>query len=595
MKKIFLLATLLYFLIAPVTYHPDTKLTLRYPALENNKIWDIYSYLNKYKLNIPDFHYPPAHYWWLKIHYPISKILGGEGFDNWLQSNSAEAAFNSRIFTYSLAAKFPLLLLGLFSGLLIYKIVFKNSKDDNKSKLAAIIWYFNPITIYSIVLMGQNDIVAIFLFLAGVYFIEKWLITVLLFGLAAGVKSYPIIWSIIYWLAIEKKLFRLFIKVGLTLLIYGLILAPWITKPYFIYSVMNSGLSQRMFDAGIAIGYDKIIKLIPLLLVIIAIKAIKSKSNHIYKIMFLIFLSSGVILGFSHFNPQWMLWVIPFLSIWLPFAYKKNEIWYSLLGIFGAWLILTIFIEDRFLIWGIFTPINPNLINYPTLPEYLRNKGIDFGNIVNLSQTILAGIMVWYLVNKIKLKKHKINLIDINKKIVFVPWIMLVLITLLISFVKVDNKIMPQKTDTKIDLGQIENIEYIYQTNNNLRYLEILLNNPGMVSTDHAIARVANDSGDFVDKEFSGFNAGDNNWIRIDLNDSFKSTKFISFKILNIIKNDGKLKITLDENEKVAINLFYHSFPDIKTLGNKFWSFWWWWIICAGISFYFVKICKNKF
>ena len=167
MKKIILLAVVCYFLIAPFGFHPDTKLTLRYPALENGNVWDIYGYIDSHKLDISDFHYPPAHYWWLKIHYQISRFMGGTGFDDWLNSSSAQASFSNNILRYNLAAKFPLLVLGILSGWIIFSIVNKASGDSNKAKMAALIWYFNPIALYSLVIMGQNDIVAIFLFLLG--------------------------------------------------------------------------------------------------------------------------------------------------------------------------------------------------------------------------------------------------------------------------------------------------------------------------------------------------------------------------------------------------------------------------------------------
>jgi len=144
MKKIILLAIVTYLLIAPFSYHPDTKLTLRYPALENGKVWDIYGYIDNHKLDISDFHYPPAHYWWLKIHYPISRFIGGDGFDNWLGSASAQASLDVNALKFNAATKLPLLSLGVLCGWLIYKIVCKITKNDKIGSLAAMFWYFNP-------------------------------------------------------------------------------------------------------------------------------------------------------------------------------------------------------------------------------------------------------------------------------------------------------------------------------------------------------------------------------------------------------------------------------------------------------------------
>ncbi|EKD55994.1 MAG: hypothetical protein ACD_58C00321G0003, partial [uncultured bacterium] len=157
MRKILLLAATLYLLIAPFTYHPDNKLVLYYATLGNGKVWDIYSYLNKNYDAAPKFHYPPMHYWVVKAEYPIVKMIGGRGFDNWLKRGANEAFDDSNIFLYNLATKIPILALVLFSGGMIYKICLQYGYDKYKSRSAAAIWLFNPITLYSAVIMGQND------------------------------------------------------------------------------------------------------------------------------------------------------------------------------------------------------------------------------------------------------------------------------------------------------------------------------------------------------------------------------------------------------------------------------------------------------
>ena len=77
MKKIILLVATIYLLIAPITYHPDTKLVLYYASLGNEKVWNIYKYLNENIDNAPKFHYPPMNYWIVKAELPIVKLVGG--------------------------------------------------------------------------------------------------------------------------------------------------------------------------------------------------------------------------------------------------------------------------------------------------------------------------------------------------------------------------------------------------------------------------------------------------------------------------------------------------------------------------------------
>jgi len=589
-KKIILLTSILYFLLAPLTYHPDTKLTLRYPALENGQIWDVYGYINSHNLDIPDFHYPPAHFWWLKIHYPISKFIGGSGFDEWLASGSAQAGENINIFRYSLAAKLPLLILALLSGWMIFLIVKRATSDSNKAKFAAVFWYFNPITLYSLVIMGQNDIVAIFLFLMGILFYKKWWLTAILWGLASGVKSYPIIWAIMFLLVYEKNIIKLILKAISVIGIYGLILLPWMGKNYFTQSVLNSGLSQRMFIANIPIGFEKEVLIVPLLLVIIALNAWKNKSkNKTFQSGLVIFQSCLVILGFSHFNPQWMLWVMPFLSIWwIISGFNKKDL-VALIAIFGCWLGLTLGFDDKYLTWGLLTPINPNLINFPTLAEYVRNKGGDISGLINLCQSGLAGVSLWYLTRKINLKKNKLFNIKFKNYFVFIPWILIALIILMLSIIKTENKSYSELGNKEIYLNETIGKNWNYKVLPNLKYFEISLDNPGLNSQDKGKLVVTDNNNNSFEKEFSGFNAGANSWLRVDVPESMTNSNSLTIETKEVINNDGLLKIQLDDQNRWAINFYNKDNLSINELTSKLLAFWWWWLILLLMTFYYFR------
>jgi len=595
MKKIILLAIVTYLLIAPFSYHPDTKLTLRYPSLENGSVWDIYEYVNEHNLNMPDFHYPPAHYWWLKIHYPISRFIGGDGFDNWLGSASAQASLDVNALKFNAATKLPLLSLGILCGWLIYKIVCKVTKNDKIGSLAAMFWYFNPITIYSLVMMGQNDVVAIFLFLSGMLLCEKWWLAIPLWGLASGVKNYPLIWAIIFILVWEKNIIKVFIRVCFLAIIFGTILLPWLGKDYFIQSVFNSGLSQRMFTANIPIGFNKQILIVPLLLTIVALNAWKNKSdNRLINASYAIFQSCLVILGFSHFNPQWMLWTIPFLSIWIFTSDVKNKEVLPLLTIFFAWFLLILGFDDRFLTWGLLTPINPGLINFPSLVAFIKNKGGDISSLINLAQTLLAGVGVWYLSKRTLSKSAKKIKLEVSKWFIFMPWLIVGFVVFLFTNIKTDNVLYSQISDTEISLGEIIDKEWKYDVLPNLRYFEISLNNLGLNSQDEGILIVNNDKGDVFEKKFSGFNAGANSWLRVDVPELMSNSKSLTLTSKEIDIKDGLLKIRLDDNNKWAVNFYNENKPSISDLVKKLLAFWWWWLILFGISWVYFKTNENQ-
>jgi hypothetical protein len=594
MKRILLLAIICWGLLAPLTYHPDTKLTLEYPALENGKVWDIYAYLANHKLNIPDFHYPPAHYWWLKIHYPISKFIGGNGFDKWLNSGSVQASFDVNSFRYNLAAKFPLLVLGILSGWMIFLIVKKWSKNESKARMAALFWFFNPVTLYSLVMMGQNDIVAIFLFLMGIWLIDRWWLTALLWGLAAGVKSYPIIWAIMFLLVWEKDIWKLAIKTASVVVVYGLILAPWLSKPFFTAAVLNSGLSQRMFVANMPIGFGKEILIVPLLLIFLGLNAFKNKKiKGVEGASLVIFQSSLVILGFSHFNPQWMMWTVPFFLIWGSISGFKKEDLLAWMLILVAWLGLLLGFDDKFLTWGIFSPINPNLLNYPSLVELLKNKNIDFSQAINICQSLLAGISLWYLTKKSSKELENKRKIKLNKNIIYIVWAGVLLLVLIISLVKIEIRNESGKPEKEVLLSEMANKTQTYNLGNNLKYLEISLDNPELNSQDKGILVVKDSKNNQIEKEFSGFNAEVDGWLRVDIPQNMANSNTFEIEAKEVVIKDGLLKLKIDNQGRWDINFYDRGRVPIKETDSKILSFWWWWLLLVGASLYFYQL-KDK-
>ena len=582
MKKIVLLAIVTYFLIAPFTYHPDTKLTLRYPALENGRVWDIYGYIENHKLDIPDFH------------YPISKIFGGKGFDAWLSSGSAQASFEVNTLRYNLAAKLPLLLLGLVSGWLIFLIVKKSTDSVDKGKLAAILWYFNPVTLYCVVMMGQNDIVAIFLFLLGILFYEKWWLTVLLWGVASGVKNYPIIWAIMFLLVWEKSIYKLFLKAISLVGVYGLILLPWLGKTYFIQAVLNSGLSQRMFIANIPIGFEKQIVVVPMLLIVVALNAWRGKiKNKMFLASLTIFQSCLVILGFSHFNPQWMLWAVPFLSIWWPIAGVNQYEMLAIFTIFIVWLGLVLGFDDRYITWGLFTPMSPGLINFPSLVEFVKNKGGSMIGFINLCQSVMAGVSIWFLSRQFKTKEYFCKNIKIGNRLIFIPWFFVMFLIIFLNIFAVENKTNSQTVGKEVYLNELIGKRWQYVVRYNLKYFDVSLDNPGLNSRDEGILTVIDNKGNKFEKEFSGYNAGANSWVRVDVPKSMSESNTITLELKDVVIADGLLKVRLDSDNRWAVNFYNWGKPSLGEMTSKLFVFWWWWVLVAGISVLYLKGKKD--
>lgn len=399
MKKIFLLAAALYLLIAPFTYHPDTKLVLYYPTLNGGKVWDIYSYLNANADDAPKFHYPPMHFWAVKLELPIVVAVGGKEVVNWLKIGGNVAFIDSKVFLYNLATKLPLLILLMLSGWLIAKILLKNGYKEKIAKTAMLWWFFNPITIYSVVMMGQNDMLAIFPFLVGLYFYyDLPIIAFLFFGLGGSIKSYPLIWAVIlaliyprasWW---KKALFGA-IAIGF----YYATMLPFLGFDYFKKDVLFSGLSIRMFESAIDIGFGDKILVVPTLLVITTLLALKRDWGKSLKgLLYTLFTATFLILSFMHFHPQWFVWIMPFAAMLMGMGME----WWWMSILTPALMGIILLFDDKFLYWGLLSPINQNLINLPFVSELLKVKGIDVSLINNLCHSIVSGMGLYWLFNK---------------------------------------------------------------------------------------------------------------------------------------------------------------------------------------------------
>lgn len=584
MKKLVLWAALVYLLIAPFTYHPDTKLNLTYPSLDQGKVWNIYRYLEENNNNLPPLHYPPLHFYILKGEFMLTKLAGGQEFVDWLTADSSYAVSHTRIFRFNLISKTPLLLLTLISGYLIYLIVRKETANKVQAKIAAAVWFFNPITLYSVVMMGQNDVIAISLFLLGLLFYNhKPKLAFLIFGLASATKSFPLIWTLLIALSYPKS--SLIKKIKLTLIpfgIYLITLLPFFSREYFRQNVIFSGLSTRMFIANIDLGFQSSILIVPALLIVLLFLAIQLKNKNFITIVQIIFAASLIMLGFSHFHPQWILWLMPFLAIIFslqlgdPQARTKNLLVFT--SIFLSFSGIILLFQDKFLQWGIIAPLNPNLLNQPFINEYLSQRGVDTTLLNSLFHSILAGLAIYYLINMFNktnnAKQARFNMLDIKKpfsniqmKIVKFLAIPLFFLTMFLTanLVPTIKKVTLNRQQDAIYLP-IEELglkRYQIQVQDDFFYrLEILLKNPELKSEDEFKLRIMEKNGNLlVERTVSGYNVGDPSFFRIDIPILAASKdKVLLIEIDNLIITDGKLQIAqtdLNKNPNLIVNMFF--------------------------------------
>ncbi len=548
MKKILLIAAALFFFIAPLTYHPDNKAVLFWASQDNGKVWNIWEYGEKNLKPDQQFNYPPLHFYLDKLQYAISKPLGGEGYVEWLGSSNKEDFFNPLLARYMMATKFPLILFALVAGYLIYLLAKHFGLSEKRSRVAAAIWFFNPITLYSIPIMGQNDVMAIVFFLAGWLLLSrKPVIAAVIFGLASSIKTYPLIW-LAFLLPATKNISRKQ-KVGVFLLsvfVYVMTLVPFLHNSTFLSAGSNSEINNRFLIPQISIGFDQAIYVIPLLLSVVFF-AINSSPAAI------LLTANLILLGFSHFHPQWYTWTIPFFALWIVSCKNRDNILAAILlsiVTIGSWMAVVFLFADKWLTVGILSVANPSLGNLPVLREFLLARGFDVNLYNNLAQTALAAVglisLIALLSRKFSDEKAEFSLkfIDrLGKWWSEVPRVLRIFLSLLLAgglmiiWIGLTQLIpAPSSTKpiTKNNYLEINNklIGSIETKQNNFYRFDLAFSNPKQRNVGKYLVSLYENGNSLHKQIISGMNIGEDTVIRFDLADVQENSNNRTYEVV---------------------------------------------------------------
>ncbi len=592
MKKLLFLATFIYFIIAPLTYHPDNKLVLSWAGTENGTVWNIWKYEQKHLQNNNNFNYPPLHFYLDKLQYWLALPIGGHGFHEWLSTQNASDPYQINLMRYTLAMKTGLIFFSLIVGYLLYLIAKQSLASEIQAKTVASLWLFNPIVLYSIPIMGQNDVMAIAFFLLGWYLLSRFkLLTSIIFGLSASIKTYPLIWLPFLLLTTSrldvKQKFKIFIfSVG----VYILTLLPFIVNPIFQKTVLGSDINSRFFIAQIGLGFSENIQIMPILLLLLIfglyVKKNNNNNNLDINLQSLALMTVNLLLlGFSHFHPQWFTWIIPFWSLWLISQKRKNlipNIFLSLIT-FGAWLLVIILFQDASLSYGLFIPINAALANLPILRDFLLLKNIKALDYNNYAHSWLAGMGMLALASvfthRCEFTKHifiKIQLSTIKIKKIFLFPLCLISSTLiifsfvfLIFFLPKAPLSSPAPVIANYQLIS-EEIQTTFIANYNyLSRINLYFQNQDFKNQDQYLLTVKNNQNQLILKQnFSGFNTGFQNSLRFDFpsQSTSKGQEYV-VKLTPLTTSDTNIEIAITQKDiptSVAIMSYYDSPQNIS-------------------------------
>lgn len=637
-KKIFLLAAIIYSILIPITYHPDNKLVLYWGSLNEGKVWNIYEYGEKHLVDLgkQQFNYPPIHYLLVKLQYLIARPIGGLEYADWLESPNELDSHQPLIFRYALATKLILALVTLVNGLLIYTIVKKYNKNEKQALLAAALWWFNPIVLYSGVLMGQNDVLAVLPFLIAWLFLEsKWVLSLIFFGLAISVKNYPLIWMSLLVITdpVLKWAKKITVIIG-SIFVYCLTILPFIKNAIFQQEVLNSSITDRFLIATINLGLGDRVIIVPILLIVLLIFAINYSRTKLplSSRSFIIMASNLVLLGFTHFHPQWFTWIIPFWAIWAAAQIReKKEIEIVLTSslVFLAWLIVVFLFRDTSLYWGIFLPINPDLVNLPFISEYLSARNVGVEKINNLAHSVLAGVALTSViaVSKLellkkygKMKKNEVLVLGKNKKFISInknlknlsklkAMVLSFILPLLIwgTLFFIMNLVPSLKKSTNYSKIIYTDLEYTQDTTfsadfNYLNRVDLWMRNPEFASQEKLKITLIDHNGELLaEQEFFGSNIGDPGIIRLDVPTQISSQNQKYTVKLEVINQPQPVLQVGTEEQRLTIDYYYRPPIHLKTIFNNtcnrfikmLGQIWYWYLLIVILIYQFLKLIKS--
>lgn len=392
--RVLLVALFVRFLLVPFLYHPDIKSHHFHFYFLSQKVFNIYQYLANNIQNLPytdTFNYPPLVYFVFgTIQFLLRPFLGGK-FISWLFDWGPERIFNPQIFRYLFVLKTPYLILDIVTAFLLTQF-FKEKKQKQKVFL---FWLFNPIVLYAIYGLGHFDILPSLLVLLSVLLVlkDREKLGGLTLGIAAAFKTYPLL--LLPFLAIlgTKKTRDRLIMFILGIIPYMISILPFLNSVAFRQSVLFSGLSQRFFLAGIPLGFGENLIVFITAFTFLFFLAFHSFSHQKEKIISFFLVVLLLAFSLSHFHPQWIIWILPFLTIVLV---RKPSLLFPQIIFYLAFLGVVFLFNDRAQLLGLLSPVNPDFVGVPNIFEVLRNKNIiDPFLIQSLIHSVLAGTSLW--------------------------------------------------------------------------------------------------------------------------------------------------------------------------------------------------------
>jgi hypothetical protein len=350
----FIFALLLRLVLAATTYHPDLSVFVfasKLIVLDGHWL-NFYDYSVHYVNGVATLfphgmvlNYQPLAYLIPSLIYlPFTYIL----------RHTADPIINSTwnhstIYLPLLVYKLPLIL----ADIAIFFSIPRLFTTTKNKKLSQIIWAFNPLAIYVSSMIGQVDIIITLFILWGLISLKRGQFnrTALFFALSALIKPAALILLplVAVYLFVKKNYFNAIANFATGLITYLLGISIYLPSPIYRYYALFADQLTKSTHAGISVasGHD-----IPWFFIVLAIivALIVYKKIMIFPALGAALFSS---LTFTHFHPQWLLWITP----WFIYFAIQSKKFMPLLFLYLSWKVI-VFAFDSSLHLGLFYTMN---------------------------------------------------------------------------------------------------------------------------------------------------------------------------------------------------------------------------------------------
>ena len=358
---ILIIGILLRLFLAFSTFHPDLMaFYLGGTMVREGNILNLYD-LSSEKAT---FNYPPLIYWF----FGVFNFLSGGNF---------------------VFLKLPYLIFDLSLGLILMKLV-----GSKKAVLAFGFWMFNPINLYATYMMGQFDIIPTFFTVLSFYLVAKDRLKLAALALGFGIafKLYPV-FLLLPLIILGQTIWDKFKLAILAILPYLLTTLPYILSSSFRSNALLASQASKSLYVNLPVSGGEAILLFPAFLIFFYLLIWRKRLDKIifwkiYLIPLLLFFI------FTHYHPQWLIWITPFLILDLTLERFKNLL--PILIIFLTW-VASLFFFDPSLTLGMFIPS-------PTIWEILK-VNVDYNFSRSVLQTVFAATS-FYLIYEYFPKKE---------------------------------------------------------------------------------------------------------------------------------------------------------------------------------------------